>query len=74
MAASEITLKWEYVLAIVIVVTAGVCVVFDKLSAENFIAIIGMVLSFLGGTYYGIRKGERRSKKASKPVSQRSRR
>jgi len=59
---NQVALKWEYILAIVIVVTAGICVVFDKLSAENFIAVIGMVLSFLGGTYYGIRKSERRSK------------
>jgi len=62
----NIELKWEYLLAIVIVVVAGICTAVSKLSPENFIAIIGMVLSFLGGAYYGAKKSERRNKKASK--------
>ena len=47
----DIEIKWEYILAIAIVVTVGVALALGTLNATDFIAILGMILAFLSGVY-----------------------
>jgi drug/metabolite transporter (DMT)-like permease len=47
-------LRWEYVLAIVVVVVAGVCLALGRMDAKDFISVVGIVIGFLGGAVYGM--------------------
>ena len=50
---SGLEIKWEYVLGVVIVVSAAICLALGRMTPHDFIYIIGLVLSFLGGAKYG---------------------
>lgn len=48
---SQIEIKWEYIFAIAVIIVVGVGIALDKLTAENFIAILGLIFTFLTGRY-----------------------
>ena len=51
--------KWEFVLAIVVVVCATVALVSTNLTQENFIYVLGLAFTFLGGLGYGAYRARR---------------
>ena len=54
-----VEVRWEYVFASIIVVCAAVNVALGKMTAHDFIYVVGLVLSFLGGAKYGEFKSRR---------------
>ena len=52
-------IEGTYILASIIVVCAAVNVALGKMTAHDFIYVVGLVLSFLGGTKYGEWKARR---------------
>lgn len=65
----EIEIPWDYILAIVVIVTAGGALFMagEKMTAADFIAILGMVFSFLGGSFVGYKAAIREVRKLAKP-------
>jgi type IV secretory pathway VirB2 component (pilin) len=49
-------LKWEYVLAIAVILVAGVNLALGRMDAKDFISVVGIVIGFLGGAAYGVYK------------------
>jgi len=52
--------KWEFVLAIIVVLCATAGLVSTNLTQENFVYVLGLVFSFLGGVGYGAYRVMRR--------------
>jgi len=51
--------KWEVLFAVIVVVCATAALCFSSLTEDNFIYILSLVFTFLGGIGYGYVKARR---------------
>ena len=51
----------KYILAIAIIVVAGVALCLGRIDAKDFISIVGIVISYLSGYYAGYRLGRKKN-------------